>query len=256
MSDVSLKTCTKCSCEKPATNEFFSKHKLGKSGLNPRCRVCERARKREYEAANPDKRRAIKRRYREKNHDRVIDMERAAAKARYWADPEKARANRTAWRLANPEKFLAGMRLWYSKNKEYSASCARKWAEDNREKSSAIKAAWRKRNPEKNRECSSRWQKENRDAANAVARNRKARKRNAEGRHTAEETQAIRRRQGGLCAYCRSKLNRSAHLDHIQPLAAGGSNWPSNLQWLCAPCNRSKSARDPIEFAQSRGLLL
>jgi hypothetical protein len=29
-----------------------------------------------------------------------------------------------------------------------------------------------------------------------------------------------------------------------------------NLQLLCAPCNLSKRAKDPIEFNQSLGLLL
>jgi hypothetical protein len=28
------------------------------------------------------------------------------------------------------------------------------------------------------------------------------------------------------------------------------------LQLLCRPCNLSKSARDPIEFMQERGMLL
>jgi site-specific DNA-cytosine methylase len=35
-----------------------------------------------------------------------------------------------------------------------------------------------------------------------------------------------------------------------------GANWPRNLQWLCAPCNLSKGARDPIVFSKSIGRLL
>ncbi len=56
--------------------------------------------------------------------------------------------------------------------------------------------------------------------------------------------------------FCRASLKGGYHIDHIMPLALGGSNAPSNLQLLCAPCNLSKSARHPIDFAQMKGLLL
>ena len=46
------------------------------------------------------------------------------------------------------------------------------------------------------------------------------------------------------------------HLDHKVPLAAGGANEFGNLQLLCPRCNLAKSARDPLDFMQSRGFLL
>ena len=62
--------------------------------------------------------------------------------------------------------------------------------------------------------------------------------------------------QGGKCAYCKGSLaKRKAHLDHIMPLVLGGLHDDSNLQMLCAPCNRSKHATHPVEFARSRGML-
>jgi 5-methylcytosine-specific restriction endonuclease McrA len=90
----------------------------------------------------------------------------------------------------------------------------------------------------------------------AEVRNRRAKQRAAEGIHTAADTKRIRVAQGNRCAYCRESLGRDGHLDHIIAIANGGSNWPRNLQWLCASCNTQKHAKDPIEFAQSRGLLL
>jgi 5-methylcytosine-specific restriction protein A len=33
------------------------------------------------------------------------------------------------------------------------------------------------------------------------------------------------------------------HVDHIMPVAAGGTDHPSNLQALCQSCNLAKAAR-------------
>ena len=52
-------------------------------------------------------------------------------------------------------------------------------------------------------------------------------------------------RQGGLCAACGGPVQRwglQSHVDHIVPLAAGGSSRFKNLQLLCRPCNQHKGA--------------
>lgn len=82
--------------------------------------------------------------------------------------------------------------------------------------------------------------------------NRRARN----GACTGAELATIRRDQKNKCAYCHTILNEDAEVDHIVPLARGGSNWPSNLQWLCQGCNLSKGAKDAVDFARAKGLLL
>ncbi len=86
----------------------------------------------------------------------------------------------------------------------------------------------------------------------------------------------VRRRDRGRCAACRldtyalkrrmkgrgmwSKLcekgfvRRRAlwELDHIVPLIDGGSHDPSNLQTLCAPCHREKTALENRQRASRR----
>jgi len=46
-----------------------------------------------------------------------------------------------------------------------------------------------------------------------------------------------------LDPYAKRGSNRAAEADHIVPVSLGGKTEPANLQALCAPCNRQKSAR-------------
>ena len=49
---------------------------------------------------------------------------------------------------------------------------------------------------------------------------------------------AVIARDGEFCAMCGTRRNLT--LDHVVPLALGGSNRISNLQLLCLRCNQLK----------------
>lgn len=51
----------------------------------------------------------------------------------------------------------------------------------------------------------------------------------------------VLRRDGHRCRQCPS--TEHLQVDHVVPLALGGSNDPANLQALCAECNRKKGPR-------------
>lgn len=54
---------------------------------------------------------------------------------------------------------------------------------------------------------------------------------------------------GWRCWYCRAELTPATLTkDHRQPIARGGSNWPSNLVPACAACNGRKRAADALAF--------
>lgn len=220
---MTMKRCTSCATEKPQTREYFYGDRRCKSGLRSDCKECVRARSLARSRADPAANRA---------------------KARAWrkAHPEQARALRNKWNQRNPEKRRASIRRWHENHPEaQKAASARYWLRHGDRLRAAV-AEWRLANPE---------------AVRTAWRRRRARKRAADGTHSAEEALAILSRQKHRCAYCRARLTeRSRQLDHIIPLARGGADWPSNLQWLCGPCNREKSALDPIDYAQFRGLLI
>lgn len=83
-----------------------------------------------------------------------------------------------------------------------------------------------------------------------------ARRKGAIGKYSQNDIDRIREQQKDRCAYCRMRLRGMGHVDHIVALSSGGINWPRNLQLLCAGCNCSKKASDPIDFAKSMGMLI
>lgn len=53
-------------------------------------------------------------------------------------------------------------------------------------------------------------------------------------------------RDNGLCCACTKagKVTLAVDVDHIVNKAAGGDDSESNLQSLCSPCHRAKTARE------------
>jgi 5-methylcytosine-specific restriction endonuclease McrA len=59
--------------------------------------------------------------------------------------------------------------------------------------------------------------------------------------------------QLGRCAnpVCQKSLKDGCQVDHIMPVARGGTNDLRNLQFLCPDCNWRKRARHPDEWMES-----
>ena len=111
---------------------------------------------------------------------------------------------------------------------------------------------WREKRPDYFKE----YQQKNIERFRAHRRNRKARVKAAPGSHTAQDVAELLKAQRGRCGYCRVSLGAGYHVDHIIPIKRGGSNYRHNLQLLCEPCNLSKGAKDPLDFARQVGRLL
>ena len=140
--------------------------------------------------------------------------------AAYHANPGPTRARVKEWRERHPDRVLELRQAWYEVNKPTVVQRVTDW-----------NATY----PE---------------AKLARCRNYRARLNGAEGSHTAADILALFDAQGGVCVYCKRQLGTAYHVDHIHPLSRGGSNWPTNLQLLCARCNNNKRATDPAEYAR------
>lgn len=188
--------------------------------------------------------------------------------------------------LRNPEYHCARVKKWTQDNPDRKAETLANWRASNPDRIRQQRNEWSKRHPEKIREYAQKtylkhhesrmergraayhadpaayaetvkaWRKKNPEKSSSYKRNYKARKRAAEGQHTGEDIDRIRKAQKDRCAYCRVKLSGAGHVDHIIALANGGSNWPTNLQILCESCNTSKGKKCPIDFARFQGRLL
>lgn len=64
---------------------------------------------------------------------------------------------------------------------------------------------------------------------------------------SAARREAIFERDGKVCRYCEA-TEGPFHIDHMMPLARGGSNRDENLCVACAPCNFAKAAKVGSEW--------
>ncbi len=141
-------------------------------------------------------------------------------RAQYAEDPSPHVERTKAYYLRNAEKVKA-------KERARPAEAKRAAQKRHRDTNKALYAARFKE-----------WCNANRDKVRAYNAQRRAREMGAEGFHTATDRRALLERYDYRCGKCGSR--ESPQIDHIVPLAKGGTNWPANLQVLCKSCNCQK----------------
>ena len=115
---------------------------------------------------------------------------------------------------------------------------------------------WRSANKDRANENRKAWYAKNPDAMRIQAHNRRARKRSNGGALSANLSAKLFKLQRGKCACCKRPLGDDYHMDHIMPIALGGSNTDDNMQLLTATCNQEKWKKHPVDFMQQRGFLI
>lgn len=118
-----------------------------------------------------------------------------------------------------------------------------------RESHRAACRRWYRRNIEKERERTRIKARKRRAAHRVEESNRRARLRGNGGTHTVADIERQYLAQKGRCYWCKAKVGKSYHVDHVVPTILGGSNGPENLVISCPRCNQSKHATHPMDFA-------
>jgi 5-methylcytosine-specific restriction endonuclease McrA len=187
------------------------------------------------------------------------------------ANIEKIKAKKLIYRAINIEKIKAKDIAYRTKNVEQLKVKSADYYAANRQKLDAANLSWAKANPEKIKAISKTYRIANRVAMNAAIaawrianpktvrihkQNRRARKLKNGGILSKGLAAKLFKLQQGKCPCCHQPLGDDYHLDHIVPLALGGSNTDDNMQLLTATCNLQKNAKHPIDFMQQKGFLL
>jgi hypothetical protein len=230
-----MKTCNKCHVEKQ-DNEFYAEKRVS-DGLLGHCKACEAIRSKEKYL---------------RNKETII----VRSKAWALAHPDKERARHIAYRAKNAEKVNANKRRYNAENREkIRAQEVARYARDI-VKSRQKVTKWRESNRDKCRTASRNWRMNNLESHCISEKNRIARKKNCGGVLSKGLGKKLFDMQRGKCACCGLPLGNDYHLDHVMPLALGGSNTDNNIQLLRKECNLTKSAKHPVDFMQQRGFLL
>lgn len=224
------KACSRCGTEYPATAEFFHRDRRKLDGLIAECKPCAAQRSSEYLRSHAEQEAERKRQWRLANRERLNAKDRAYQLEHRDELSVKAKARYEA----NRDERLEKMRAYRLEHLEEDRASSREWMRTHREQRRPYEREWQARHPELRRA---------REAA------RRARKRACEGRYTPDDVALQMKRQRGRCYWCDTPTRKEYHVDHVIPLARGGSNGPENIVIACPTCNVSKGAKLPHEWA-------
>lgn len=209
-----------------------------------------------YSSLSPEKRAEYSRAKCEYHKERWRNMTPEKKAESYAAHYARALVTRSS-----PEgraAYLAAKKEYQQRKKEKRLSDPLLAADDKRKERERYKrrrAKMTDADRAKETERHRKWKEANPDKVRASAEKRRAAL-GANPRSKSGAASALFVLQRKRCAICRKSIVKGFHIDHIVPLANGGTNEWRNKQLLCETCNLRKHANDPIEFMQEQGRLL
>jgi hypothetical protein len=169
-------------------------------------------------------------------HSYCKECMRSYTKKHYQDNKEEYKERHSQYQKDNRESARARVRKWYWKNIERARELARQYHQNNRDVNLEKNRQWWKKNAGRRQE----YYKEHKERWVAYDNNRRAKKNG--GKISAAEWRAIKEKHGNKCIVpgCdRTDIT----MDHVIPLALGGTHTVDNVQPLCLFHNLSKGTK-------------
>ncbi len=239
------KTCSKCYETKEVKD--FVKNTL-------ECKECRAIYSKIYRDNNKEKNKKRLKKYYENNKEKILEK----CKDYYYKNSEKVLERTRNYSKKNRERDADKNKKYRENNKEKIADNIRKWHIANKE----MIQKQRKLRHEKNKDEENRKNREYYNTENGkmkhIARTHKRRYLKSKARDgtlphnikhpLTKELQSLLELQNNKCFVCGCEIShalKNIHLDHHVPISKGGADSISNVVWLCAPCNLTKSDKMP-----------
>jgi 5-methylcytosine-specific restriction endonuclease McrA len=176
---------------------------------------------------DPEALRAYRKRHRAEHHTEILEKNRLYRETHR----EQLRGKARVYSRTRLQEICARVKVYYQEHREERIDYAHRYNMKNAEKIRRYWVAYYTAHPEKIRLASSL---------------RRARAANAPVKDlTAQHWKEIKEHYRHRCVYCGKKCKRPT-IDHITPLARGGSHTKSNVVPACKSCNSRKGARAPL----------
>lgn len=262
---ITEKRCPRCKTVKPIDD--FNENKATKDGHAIYCRVCRR----ELYQENKEQMRAKGRQYWDKNKETINKHRkesyeqnkeeiRTQRKIDYAKKRDKLLARRREqyatnqqlrdqivkesreYRKNNPEKVRQSQRSYDARNRDTVREYRRAYREKNLEDDIRRNQQNYRNNIEERKRYTSEYKKANPDKRAYYQAKRRARKQGQSITGKPIKRADIIKRDNATCYICRNGplKNSEIHLDHVIPLARGGSHTSDNIRVACVTCNCKK----------------
>jgi 5-methylcytosine-specific restriction endonuclease McrA len=210
-------------------------------------RTRSRERSRKWRAEHPGYHAEAMRKWRKDNPAKIKEINEKQL-ARIHANPAldaHTKEQKRAYFESHREQSRESGRAWQKRNRAHGRRKGREWYRKHREEYLAHlrrkRAKWRAEHREEHKARARRTYQRNALVHRAKSARRRKRVAGAAGHHTIEQWMARVAYYGWRCRWCRKELTLATlTMDHVIPIAKGGTDWASNLVPACGSCNSRK----------------